>query len=78
MAFDYRLVHRPGTEQVLSDTLSRREQDIPSGTDDDRLTARNLQILGERNGVLIVTLEVRSAVTSLEAEEDDALRATVA
>ena len=78
LAFDCRLVHRPGTEQVLSDALSRREQDMPSGTDDDRLAARNLQMLGERNGVLIVTPEVRSAVASLEAEEDDALRAAAA
>lgn len=43
--FDCTLVHRPGTRQVLSDALSRRDQDLPKGADDIRLKSREQQLL---------------------------------
>ena len=33
--FSFDIIHKPGKEQVQSDTLSRREQDIPCDVDDD-------------------------------------------
>ena len=42
------LVHRPGAKQVLSDALSRRDQDVPKDWNDDRLKAREkVLLLGE-------------------------------
>ena len=45
MEFDFYIVHRPGSKQVLSDALSRREQDLPSGITDERLADRERQLL---------------------------------
>ena len=36
--FSFNIIHKPGKEQVQSDALSRREQDIPCDVDDDRIT----------------------------------------
>lgn len=77
-AFDCQLVHRPGTEQVLSDALSRREQDMPTGADDDRLAARNIQMLQKKDGFLVATPELRDAVDLAAEEEDVALRVAAA
>ena len=42
------LVHRPGEKQVLSDALSRRDQDVPKDWNDDCLKAREkVLLLGE-------------------------------
>ena len=39
------LVHRPGAKQVLSNALSRRDQDVPKDWNDDRLKAREKVLL---------------------------------
>ena len=38
--YDYRIKYRQGKEAVLPNTLSRRDQDIPYGINDNRLQAR--------------------------------------
>ena len=45
--YDYRIKYRQGKEAVLPDTLSRRDQDMPRGTNDDRLQARFRQLIPE-------------------------------
>lgn len=47
--YDFMLVHKPGTSQVTSDALSRRDQDLPSDCSDERLQSREQQLL-EGNG----------------------------
>src|SRR5579871_549532 len=41
----YRLSYRPGKLATRPDALSRREQDVPEGQEDDRLQHRNKQLL---------------------------------
>ena len=43
--FSFDIIHKPGKEQVQSDALSRREQDIPCDVDDDRIANRHHQLL---------------------------------
>jgi transposase InsO family protein len=49
MGYDCTLTYRPGAHQVLADALSRREQDMPSDAEDQRLASRNIQVL-EKTG----------------------------
>ena len=39
------IVHVPGKENEQADALSRRDQDIPVGIDNQRITDRNVQLL---------------------------------
>lgn len=43
--FNFRLTHRPGSQAVVPDALSRRDQDTPAGTDDTRLSERERVLL---------------------------------
>ena len=43
--FSFDIIQKLGKEQVQSDALSRREQDIPCDVDDDRITNRHHQLL---------------------------------
>ena len=43
--FSFDIIHKPSKEQVQSDALSRREQDIPCDVDDDRIANRYHQLL---------------------------------
>jgi hypothetical protein len=43
--FNFHLKYRPGKLAARPDALSRREQDIPAGVDDDRLKIREKQLL---------------------------------
>jgi transposase InsO family protein len=43
--FRFTLLHRPGTQSVVPDALSRREQDIPAGENDPRLLENNAILL---------------------------------
>ena len=43
--FDFRLKFRAGEDSQRPDALSRREQDMPHGVDDDRLKEREFQLL---------------------------------
>ena len=45
--FSFDIIHKPDKEQVQSDALSRREQDIPCDVDDDRIANRHHQLLEE-------------------------------
>ena len=46
--FSFDIIHKPDKEQVQSDALFRREQDIPCDVNDDRIANRYHQLL-ERN-----------------------------
>ena len=53
LSFD--IIHKPGKEQVQSDALSRREQDIPCDVDDDRIANRHHQLLeGDTESLKVV------------------------
>ena len=43
--FSFDIIPKPSKEQVQSDALSRREQDILCDVDDDRIANRHLQLL---------------------------------
>ena len=43
--FSFDIIHKLGKEQVQSDALSRREQDIPCDVDDNQITNRHHQLL---------------------------------
>ena len=43
--FNFRLDYRPGAKARVPDALSRREQDIPVGLDDDRIAEREKTLL---------------------------------
>ena len=43
--FNFTITYRPGKEGILPDTLSRREQDMPKGVEDERLRHREMLLL---------------------------------
>lgn len=43
--FDFRIDFRPGNQAARPDALSRREQDMPQGSDDERLKNRELKLI---------------------------------
>ncbi|KAB2098877.1 hypothetical protein AG0111_0g12970 [Alternaria gaisen] len=47
--YNMELLYRPGKQNVRADALSRREQDLPVGADDERLQKRFVQILKPTN-----------------------------
>lgn len=56
--FRFRLVHKPGTTQVLSDALTRRDQDIPKDVSDERLQSRVHQVLQPRGSDFVITATI--------------------
>lgn len=48
--YNFVLKYRPGKDSVVPDALSRREQDMPSSSQDDRLTGRCFQLLKPTKG----------------------------
>jgi transposase InsO family protein len=55
-AFDFRIIHKAGKTQIQSDALSRREQDLPQGLEDERLKTRDFQLLqgDQEKGLTII------------------------
>ena len=47
---NFTLKYRPGKQAVVPDALSRREQDMPQSTEDERLTGRCFQLLKAARG----------------------------
>lgn len=56
--FRFRLVHRPGSSQVTSDALSRRDQDLPKDISDERLQSRFHQVLQSDGNNLVLTAAI--------------------
>ena len=53
--FSFDIIYKPSKEQVQSDALSRREQDIPCDVDDDRIANRHHQLLeGDTESLKVV------------------------
>ena len=53
--FSFDIIYKPGKEQVQSDALSHREQDIPCDVDDDRIANRHHQLLeGDTKSLKVV------------------------
>ena len=47
--YNLELLYRPGKQNVRADALSRREQDLPAGAEDERLQKRFVQIFKPTN-----------------------------
>ncbi|KAI1002681.1 hypothetical protein K3495_g5518 [Podosphaera aphanis] len=63
--YDFRIVHVPGRLNERADALSRRDQDMPKGEDDERISDRKMRLL--RPEVLVASHVVRS----LNKDPDD-------
>lgn len=50
--YRFRIVHQPGAKAVVPDALSRRDQDLPKGLDDPRLSGRHHQMFNYTGGRL--------------------------
>jgi RNase H-like domain found in reverse transcriptase len=50
--YNFQIVHRPGKQAVVPDALSRRDQDTPTGTADDRFSLHDQQLLQSDGEVL--------------------------
>ena len=72
--FSFDIIHKPGKEQVQSDTLSRREQDIPCDVDDDRIANRHHQLLERDTESLKVVAKV-TWIRDGDADSDKELMA---
>ena len=65
--FSFDIIHKPDKEQVQSDVVSRREQDIPCDVDDDRIANQHHQLLeGD-----IESLKVVAKATWIRDEDAD-------
>jgi len=52
--FDFKIIHKPGTSQIISDALSRREQDLPANASDLRISSRERALLKPQGEGLIL------------------------
>lgn len=52
--YRFKIVHQPGAKAIVPDALSRRDQDLPKGLDDERLQGRLHQLLTDKGGTLIM------------------------
>ncbi|EFZ04205.2 Pol [Metarhizium robertsii ARSEF 23] len=49
--YNFVIRYRPGRQAIVPDALSRREQDMPEGLDDERLQGRRMQLLQPVKGM---------------------------
>lgn len=80
LSFDFVIKHQPGVSQVLSDALSRRDQDLPQNAEDDRIRERSVQFLDEEEGFLKVhvrVVQVLAADVLVESVTRDVARGTI-
>ena len=68
--YNFTLVHKAGKGQILSDTLSRREQDMPQGWDDERLKAREQQLLQDTTDSELFVKALKGWIANADAEDD--------
>ena len=72
--FSFDIIHKPDKEQVQSDALSRREQDILCDVDDDRIANRHHQLL-ERDTKSLKVVAKATWVCDGDAHSDKELMA---
>lgn len=71
--YDFALIHKAGNTQIVSDTLSRREQDLPTDWTDERLKAREQKLLHESNGKELKLQVFKGWISNADADGDEIL-----
>lgn len=72
--YNMRLQYRKGSENYRADALSRRDQDMPEGAEDERIKSRTLQLLprpGETTQIATLDVPYNSEETWDRAKEQD-------
>ncbi|KNG46626.1 hypothetical protein TW65_06673 [Stemphylium lycopersici] len=67
--FDFSLEWKPGKTMGKSDALSRREQDLPTGYDDERLRSRFIQLFQNKH-LRNIQIQCLSATTEIDFTKD--------
>jgi transposase InsO family protein len=68
--YNFKIVFRPGSQAIVPDALSRREQDKPQDPSDERVQAREVQLFDPHTGLL--SQDVRNGVTLMASSTQDA------
>jgi hypothetical protein len=71
--FSFTIAYRPGKQGGLPDALTRREQDLPAGKEDERLAYRRMQLLGKHQCEKEVIPEALAQVNAIQPREGPAL-----
>lgn len=77
--YTFKLEYKPGKLNVLADALSRRDQDMPQGDEDDRIKARSLQFLKPHQydgipTVSVIIAKVLACTNEIEISPDNSLQ----
>lgn len=67
--YNFTIKHRPGKEAVVPDALSRREQDMPQGAEDERLRGRRVQLFQPVRGGGLVTRVKSGYITKGDTDQ---------
>ena len=67
--FRFRLIHKPGTSQVTSDALTRRDQDLPKDIFDERVQSRGHQVLQPDGDSFVIAAAVWAKEPDKDPEE---------
>lgn len=68
--YRFKIIHQPGSCAVVPDALSRRDQDLPKGLEDERLQGRFHQLLSNKGDVI----SLNNISTLLETPETHHIR----